>query len=586
MLASTPNHSFLFYKKKGIIKMKLSNSYFYTIREDAKDEESISGNLLVRSGMIRKNSAGVYMFLPLGFRVLKNIENIIRKHMNASGAAEVLMPALVYEDYYVKSGRKAAFGASVFTLKDRYDKPYVLGPTHEELFAIAASYGIKSYKDLPFNLYQFQNKFRDEARPRFGLIRVREFIMKDAYSFDKDLDGLEVSYQKMFKAYQASFDEMGIDYKVVTADTGIMGGLLSEEFQAITDIGEDTVVLCNKCDYAANLEVIPLIDKNAITEEAANELQEVYTPDCKTIEDVMNYLKIDVKKSVKALMFNADGELVICFVPGTREVNTTKLAKLIGASEINLATEEEIANNSNSVPGFTGPIGLEVKTGVKVIIDETVFKIKNAVVGANKKDYHLINAQSEDFERDLKGDICLIQEGDTCPKCGGELYFKKGIEIGNTFKLGTKYAESYNVKYLDANNELQPVVMGSYGIGPGRCMVSIVEQSNDEKGIIWPYNVAPYQVAVVVIDSKNAKQIELATEIYEALQDANIEVILDDRDERPGVKFNDMDLIGIPVRITVGRRADENIVELKLRAEASAKEVEATEAISSIKSLS
>jgi len=561
--------------------MKLNESYFYTIREDIKEEESTSGNLLVKAGMVRKTSSGIYMFLPLGLKVLKNIEDIVRKHMNASGAMEVLMPALVYEDYYVKSGRKEAFGSSVFSLKDRWEKPYILGPTHEELFAIAASYGIKSYKDLPFNLYQFQNKFRDEARPRFGLIRVREFIMKDAYTFDKDLAGLDISYQKMYDAYKASFDEMGINYKIVTADSGVMGGILSEEFQAITDIGEDTVVLCSKCDYSSNIEITKLINERK-NKEVKKTLEEIHTPNCKTIEEVVNFLETDIEHTVKALMFNADGKLVLCFIPGDREVNTTKLAKIIGAVQIDMATEDEILNNSNSVPGYTGPINLKVEKDVKIVVDEVVLTMNNFVVGANKKDYHFINANPEDLIYDHVADISLVKEGDKCPNCDGRLEFKKGIEIGNTFKLGTKYADTYNVKYSDQNNELQPVVMGSYGIGPGRCMVSIVEQNNDEKGIIWPYEVAPYKVAIVVINTKDEAQMNLANKLYDSLTAHNIEVILDDRDERPGVKFNDMDLIGIPIRVTVGRRALEDIVEFKYRNQEQADELTLTKVIDRI----
>ena len=542
--------------------MKLKESYFYTIREDIKEEDSISGNLLVRAGMIKKSSSGVYMYLPLGLKVLKNIENIVRKHMNKSGATEVLMPSLIYEDVYAKTGRIESFGKDLFRVNDRNNRPYVLGPTHEELFAIASSFGIKSYKDLPFNLYQFQTKFRDEPRPRYGLIRVREFMMKDAYSFDLDLAGLDVSYQKMFDAYKASFDEMKIDYKIVEADTGVMGGILSEEFQAVTDIGEDVIVLCKSCDYSANLEITPLIVNSKASNEEKKKYEEVHTPDCKTIEDVVNYLDLSIDSSVKALMFMADGNLVICFVPGKREVNLTKLGKLLGAFEIEMATEEEIINNSNSIPGYTGPIGLEIKENVKIVIDDEVFKITNACVGANKKDYHYINTNIEDYKYDYKADISLVQEGDLCPKCNGELYFKKGIEVGNIFKLGTKYTEAFNVKYLDKDNKLNPVVMGSYGIGPGRCMVSIVEQNNDEKGIIWPYVIAPYKIAIVIVDTKNSTQVEVATKLYEEYND---EVILDDRDERVGVKFNDLELIGIPIRITVGRKAEEGIVELKFR---------------------
>ena len=544
--------------------MRLKNSYFYTIREDIKEEETNSGSLLVRSGMIRKNSAGIYMFLPLGYKVLKNIEQIVREEMNNTGALEVLMPSLVYEDYYIKSGRKEKFGPSVFALNDRFNKPYVLGPTHEELFAIAASYKIKSYKDLPFNLYQFQNKFRDEARPRFGLIRVREFIMKDAYSFDKDKEGLEEAYQKMFKAYQRAFERMNLEYKVVTADTGIMGGLLSEEFQAVTDIGEDTLVLCEKCTFASNLEIAPL---TGVIEDVGKKLsfEEFHTPNCKTIEDLGHSYPKYKDKLVKALMFNADGKICFCFIPGDREVNITKLGKLTNTNELVMASEEEILNSSNTIPGFTGPVGLELKNDAIIVVDESILKMRNFIVGANKKDYHLLNVNIDDFKHDFVGDISLVKEGDICPECGNKFVFKKGIEIGNTFKLGTKYAESYNVKYMDQNNELQPVWMGSYGIGIGRCMAAIVEQSHDDKGIIWPMNVSPYKVAIVLIDPTDEIQNKLANKIYNELTNNNIDTILDDRDERVGVKFNDMDLIGIPLRITVGKKASDDVVELKYR---------------------
>ena len=563
--------------------MKLKNSYFYTIREEIKDEETVSGNLLVRSGMIRKNSAGIYMFLPFGLKVLKNIENIVREEMNNSGASEVLMPALVYEDYYVKSGRKALFGPSVFMLNDRVGKPYILGPTHEELFAIAASYKIKSYKDLPFNLYQFQNKFRDEPRPRFGLIRVREFIMKDAYSFDKDIEGLDTSYDKMYKAYKNSFDRMNLNYKVVVADTGVMGGLLSEEFQAVTDIGEDILVLCSKCDFSSNLEVTPYLNNIEEIKEDELSLEEIHTPNCKTIESVAKFLNKDISKMVKALMFNVDGKLVICFIPGDRDVNITKLSKLVNAVEVEMASEEEIINNSNSIPGYTGGVGLEVKNGVKIVIDSAILRMKNFVVGANKKDYHYQNVNIKDIKYDLEADISLVKEGDICPSCEDKLKFKKGIEIGNTFKLGTKYAEVYDVKYLDKNNELQPVWMGSYGIGIGRCMAAIVEQHNDDNGIIWPISVAPYKVAIVIVDTENEIQNSLADKIYNNLTHNGIETLLDDRDERPGVKFKDMDLIGIPIRIVVGKRADENIVELKYRNSKDVVELTENEVLNKIK---
>lgn len=562
--------------------MKLRNNYFFTLRDDVKDEESTSGNLLVRSGMIKKTSNGIYMFLPLGLKVIKNIENIIREEMNKKDALELSMPSLIPSEIYEKSGRMEAFGDDVFSLKDRYNRNYILGPTHEELFTIASSFKIKSYKDMPYTLYQFQNKFRDEPRPRFGLIRVREFIMKDAYSFDKDLEGLDVSYQKMYEAYKNAFDRMNLNYKVVKADTGVMGGLLSEEFQAITDIGEDILVLCDKCDFSSNLEVAPCVHEHQEVDNEVKNLEEVYTPNMKTIEDVCNYLNVDIKKTVKALMFNVDGNLCFCFVRGDREVNTVKLSKLIGAKSIELATDEEIKNNSNAVPGFTGVVDLKVNDKVKIIFDESITNLKNIVVGANKKDYHYINVDMSKYQCDYKGDISNVREGDLCPRCGGKLHFTKGIEIGNIFKLGTKYSESLNLTYLDQNNKPNPVVMGSYGIGVPRCMAAIVEQNNDDKGIIWPYSVAPYKVCIVIANTKDEIQNNLANEIYQNLLNNNIEVLLDDRNERLGVKLNDMDLIGVPIRILVGKKATENIVEFKLRDKTEIEEISSTKIVDKI----
>ncbi len=539
--------------------MKLKNNFFYTIREDIKDEDSISGNLLVKSGMIKKSSAGVYMYLPLGLRVLNNIEEIIRKEMNSIGSLELSMPTLIPKEIYEITGRVQSFGNSSFSLKDRFNRDYILGPTHEELFTIASIANIRSYKDMPYSLYQFQTKFRDEARPRYGLIRVREFVMKDAYSFDKDLEGLDVSYKKMFNAYKNSFDKMGIKYRIVKADTGVMGGLLSEEFQAETAIGEDTLVLCDKCDFSSNLEITKHVS-NEVNDGVELEKELVETIDKHTIEEVSEYLKIDIKDTVKAMIMNVDNELVIFFIRGNRELNETKALKLLNAKEISFANDELIAK-SNAVPGFTGPIDLNCK----VVVDEEILGMKNFCCGANKKNYHYINVNIKDIKYDLVGDIVNVKEGDICPNCGSKLYFKKGIEIGNTFKLGTKYSEKLGLNYVDENNKLQPVVMGSYGIGLGRCMAAIVEQNNDEKGIIWPMSVAPFKVCIVIANTKDETQNNLANELYNNLLDKGIEPLLDDRDERMGIKLNDMDLIGIPVRVIVGKRASENIIELKYR---------------------
>ena len=539
--------------------MKLKNNFFYTIREDIKDEDSKSGNLLVRSGMIKKSSAGVYMYLPLGYRVLKNIENIIREEMNKTGALELSMPTLIPKEIFDITGRTEAFGNSSFSLKDRFNRDYILGPTHEELFTIASIANIRSYKDMPYSLYQIQTKFRDEARPRYGLIRVREFVMKDAYSFDKDLDGLDVSYKKMFNAYKNAFDRMGLNYRIVKADTGVMGGLLSEEFQAETEIGEDILVLCDKCDFSSNIEVTEHVSNNESNVEEKS-LELVETIDKESIEDVSNYLNIDVKDTVKALLMNVDNNLVIFFVRGDRELNESKVLKLLNAKEIGFANDELIAT-SNAVPGFTGPINLNAK----VVIDSEVLTMKNFCCGSNKKNYHYINANIKDIKYDIVGDIVNVKEGDICPKCGGKLYFKKGIEIGNTFKLGTKYSEKLGLNYVDENNKLKPVVMGCYGIGLGRCMASIVEQNNDDKGIIWPSSIAPFKCSIVIANTKDEIQVSLANKIYDELLEKGIEPLLDDRNERMGVKLNDMDLIGIPVRIVVGKRASEDIVELKYR---------------------
>ena len=540
--------------------MKLKNSYFFTLREDVRDEDSISGNLLVKAGYIKKTSAGVYMMLPLGLKVQNNIENIIRKHMNDAGGQEVKMPALIAAEYYENSGRMKGFGPSIFKLKDRSNKDMVLGPTHEELFAYAAKSMIKSYKNMPFNLYQFQTKFRDEPRARFGLVRVKEFVMKDAYSFDTDEKGLDVSYQKMFDAYKKSFDEMGIDYRIVKADTGVMGGLLSEEFQAIAPLGEDTLIYCDDCGYSSNNEVAEVIARDINSNDKELDIEKIETPNCESIEKVAEFLKEDLSHTVKALLMNVDNELVVFFINGERELNESKALKLLKGTEINFA-DDELISKYNAVPGYCGPIGLNCK----VVIDNEVLKMKNFVCGANEKGYHYKNANIKDIKYDLVGDIVNAMEKDVCPTCGKPLKFAKGIEVGNTFKLGTKYSKAMDLQYADENNKLQDVWMGSYGIGIGRTMAAIVEQNHDDKGIIWPTNIAPFKAIILLMTPKDETQTKVANDLYEKLNSLGIETILDDRDERPGVKFNDAELIGIPYRITVGKKASENIVEFKTR---------------------
>ena len=515
--------------------------------------------------------------MPLGEKTAKNIEKIVRKHMNEAGASEVRMPSLLPMEVFEKTGRKNAFGPSMFKLKDRYNRDYALGPTHEELFTISALSKVKSYRDLHFTTYQIGPKFRDEMRPRLGLIRTREFTMKDAYSFDKDLEGLDESYKKMFEAYHKIFQEIGLDYTVVRADTGLMGGLLSEEFQAITNIGEDVLVMCDKCDFSSNMEISPNATKE-IDNEEEKELQLVETVNQHTIEEVCKFLNLDIKKTVKAMLMNIDGKLVILFIRGDRELNETKVLKLLGASEMGFANDELIAT-SNAVPGYTGPIGLNCR----IVIDNEILNMKNFCCGANKENYHYINANVKDFKYDMVGDIVNVKEGDTCPKCGGKLFFKKGIEVGNTFKLGTKYAEGLGLTYLDSENKSHPVIMGSYGIGIERIISAVVEQNNDEKGIIWPINLAPYKVAIVVINPREEKQLSVGEEIYNKLNEQGIDTILDDRNERPGVKFNDMDLIGIPVRITIGKKIKDDILEIKLRKEDTVEECKVEDAVEKIK---
>lgn len=549
--------------------MKLSQSFFYTLRENAKDEDSISSNLLVRAGMIKKSSNGIYMIMPMGKKVLAKIENIIREEMDAKGAQELLMPALIPEDVYVQSGRRDAFGSNMFSLNDRYMKRYVLGPTHEELFAVAAGMNGKSYKDYPYNLYQIQTKYRDETRPRYGLIRVREFIMKDAYTFDTDEKGLDEAYQKMYDAYCRIFDRLGLEYKIVKADTGAMGGLLSEEYQAISSIGEDIVVGCEGCDFSSNLEITEVIDTTEESQEEEKEMHLMETPNAKTIEEVAAFFGKDANDFVKTLIYNVDGKIVAFCIPGDRELNETKVLKLLGANEMELASFEDVEKVTHAKVGFAGPIGIDCP----VYLDRQILQKKNFIVGANKTDHHIENVNIKDFDYVKAADLCQVKEGDICPVCGKKLTFQHGIEVGNLFKLGTKYSTSMNLLYTDANNQLQPVWMGSYGIGLERCMAAVVEQHNDASGIIWPTEIAPFRLAIVPVSAKDEQQVSIANELYEYCRSKKYDVLLDDRNERPGVKFKDMELIGIPYRITVGRGIQNGNVEFVTRANGEKTEI-------------
>ncbi len=539
--------------------MRLSKSFFFTLRENARDEESQACNLLVRAGMIRKTSAGVYMMLPLGYKALNKIINIIREEMNSIDSEELMMPALLPEEIYVESGRRDKLGKSMFSLKDRFDKPYVLAPTHEELFAEAAKLAVKSYKNLPISLYQFQTKFRDEPRPRFGLIRVREFIMKDAYTFDLDYDGLDKSYNDMFEAYKRIFDRIGLKYIVVKADTGAMGGLLSEEFQAISDIGEDVLVIEENSSYAENIETAKCILEGEKSSENHLPKEKVNTPNAKTIEEVSKFFGKDEKSFVKTLIYKVDDKFYAFCLRGDHELNETKVEKLLKANEVSMAEAEDVEKCTKAPVGFAGPINLDIP----VIIDNEVSIMANFIVGANEKDQHYKNVNLEDFEYVQVADIRKIKEGDICENGMGRVKFQRGIEVGNTFKLGDKYSKAMDLYYTDSNNETKPVIMGSYGIGPARCLAALVEQRHSENSILWPKEIAPIEIAIVPVNAKDEEQLKIANDLYDKLKN-KYDVLIDDRNERAGVKFADMELIGAYLRITCGRSIKENKLEFKI----------------------
>lgn len=546
--------------------MRMSKLYMPTLREAPSEAEIPSHQLLVRGGMMRKLVSGIYSYLPLGYRVIRKIENIVREEMDNAGSQELLMSAIQPKELWEASGRWENFGPEMFKLKDRHMREFCLGPTHEEYFTSVIRDEVKSYKQLPLNLYQIQTKYRDEKRPRFGLIRAREFIMKDAYSFDRDVKGMEKSYKDMWDAYEKIFTRLKIKYKVVEGDSGAMGGNQSHEFMAMSEVGESLVAYCDNCDYAATDEKAKVVYHVEKTDEEMKEIEKVYTPDVTTIDDLVEFFHIDDNKFGKALVYKVSGEPVIAIIPGNRELNETKLCNYLKVPEheLELADEETIKKITGADKGFTGPIGL--KENVKILVDSRITQMKNIVVGGNETNYHLTNVNyGRDFTGEVVEDLLLIAEGDVCPKCGKSILLDRGIEVGNIFQLGTKYSESLKATYLDENGKEKPIVMGSYGVGVSRTMAAIVEQYHDENGIIWPLVVAPYHVIITIINVKNQEQRELGEKLYDELTKRGLEVLLDDRDERAGVKFNDRDLIGIPIRITVGKRANENIVEYSLR---------------------
>jgi len=564
--------------------MRLSKMHFKTLREVPSEAEIPSHILMLRAGIIRKLVSGVYGFMPLGWRAVRKIEGIIREEMDAAGGQEIHMSAVQPSELWEESGRWFAYGPELWRLKDRNGRDFCLGPTHEEIFTDIVRNDISSYRQLPENLYQIQTKYRDEARPRFGLMRSREFIMKDAYSFDRDEEGLDKSYEDMYAAYEKIFDRCELKYRVVDADTGAMGGSNSHEFTALSEVGESQIAYCEKCHMAATVERAETVDAKPDDEEM-RPLEEVSTPDMKTIEDVAAYLGLNKDRTIKALLFvtydNGEKEngYVAAFIRGDRELNMVKLVNALGIPEhsIDFADEGKMGPATGCVGGFTGPVGLHDLT---LVVDSELIGQKNLCAGACKKDLHLKNVNyGRDYEADIISDIKLIQENDPCPSCGEPVKIARGIEVGQVFKLGTKYSESMGAYYKDENQQSRPIVMGCYGIGVTRTLAAIVEQHHDDDGIIWPLSVAPYQVIIIIVKTSDKTQMKEGERLYSELKKAGADVLLDDRDERPGVKFKDADLIGIPVQITVGRGSAEGKAEYKLRRGSEKEEITFDEAI-------
>ncbi|WP_294157358.1 proline--tRNA ligase [uncultured Selenomonas sp.] len=547
--------------------MRASNLYAPTLRNTPAEAEIVSHQLMYRAGMIRKVAGGMYTFLPLGWRVIRKIEQIIREEMDAAGGQEVMMPILQPGELWQESGRWAAYGAEMMRIKDRHGRDFCLGPTHEEMITDLVRDELHSYKQLPVLLYQIQDKFRDERRPRFGLMRSREFIMKDLYSFDKDPDGMMVSYQKMYDAYSKIYTRMGLTFRAVEADSGAIGGGHSHEFTVLADAGESNIAYCTQCEYAASDEKAELKPVETADEEALP-LEKVPTPGTNTIESLCEFLHIPADKTIKAVAYQTDeDELALVFIRGDHDVNEVKvLNQFANARELRMA-DEAVIEAAGGCPGFMGPIG--IKKGTHVFVDASVMNVKNGVTGANEKDVHYKNVNPQrDFDQELitVGDFRMVKEGDPCPHCGAPMKMTRGIEAGQVFALGTKYSAAMGATFLDEQGKEQPLWMGCYGIGVGRTMAAAIEQNNDKDGIVWPRAIAPYEVVVAVVNAKKDDQLAYGEEIYKECQAAGLDTLLDDRKERAGVKFKDCDLIGYPLRVTIGPKAVESdTIEIKVR---------------------
>jgi prolyl-tRNA synthetase len=549
-------------------KVRISKLFGKTQREIPAEADSISHQLLLKAGMMHQVAAGIYSYLPLAWRVLKKIENIIREEMDKAGGQELMMPVLQPVELWQETGRDKAFGKGLFTLSDRREHTLVLGPTHEEVITQLVRHNVQSYRDLPLLLYQIQTKFRDEPRPRGGLVRVREFLMKDLYSFDADEEGLDQSYKKMLQAYQNIYRRCGLSNLLVEADSGAIGGKDSHEFMVITGTGEDEVIYCPSCGYSANTEKAESIKDNLPDEELLP-LEEVDTPSMFTIEEVSNFLKVSPSHTLKAVFYIADGELVFVVIRGDIEVNEVKLKNVLHCSEIRLAIEAEVIE-AGIVAGSASPIGI---SGVKIIADESIISGANFIAGANKANTHVKNVNHpRDFEVDIMADIAMARAGEECPKCRAKLSSMRGIEVGHVFKLGTVFSEKLGAFYIDVDGTSSPIVMGCYGIGLGRLMAAAIEQNHDDKGMIWPLPIAPYQIYLCPLHLENHQVEATAENLYAELGSNGLEVLFDDRKQSPGVKFNDADLLGIPIRVTISPRTlEKGSVEIKLRSEKEAR---------------
>ena len=561
--------------------MKQSIILSPTLKEDPSGAEALSHKLLLRAGYIRQISAGMYAYLPLAYRVLAKIEAIIREEMATTGAQEMLMPDVLPADLWQRSGRYDTYGPELFKFKNRHDTDFILGPTHEETFADLIKDSIKSYKQLPFSLYQIQSKYRDEDRPRYGLLRSREFIMKDAYSFSIDEEDLDMIFNAMERAYVNIFDRIGLRYRVIIGDGGAMGGSDSKEFSAPAAVGEDTIVYSDQSDYSANLEMATSLNT---TEDAIREmlpLEKIETPGAKTIEKVAEFLDIDPLTTIKSMLYIADEKPVLVLVRGDDMVNEVKVKNLLGADFFEPATPDDAVKYMGASFGSLGPVGVSDK--VTILADNKAAKVANAVAGADEDGYHYINVNIDrDYQPSQIADLVMVKEGQPSPDGKGRLQFTKGIEIGHIFKLGTRYSDSLGAMVLDENGRSKPVVMGSYGIGVSRLLSAISEQQADENGLIWPKAIAPFAVHVIPVNAKNDEQMNLADQLEQELEGAGLEVLVDDRKERAGVKFADSDLIGIPVRVTVGKRASEGIVEVKVRKTGETQEVETKDVLDTV----